>query len=257
MQTSFRKAEQQMRCFWKLEVPVDSEEALQSVELYLRTQFAKIREDYSDVVPSLWPLENDFLRLTKSSGGLFIFASTLVDYVGKENPVSRLKHIVSLISQGAAAGPSHWARNPFQVLDMLYTTIVSGIPSECLSNANLILAFYLLNRDTGSRDLHLLTVCNILGLEQHEAYSALRRLHSVLTLPSPNNAGRQPVQFLHASFSDFLKDSSRSQSYHIDMNKESLKIWRRCASITKLAPLISKSPISNCLRICCDQCDVK
>lgn len=45
-------------------VPIDSEEALESVEFYLCTEFTKTRDNYLDVVPTLWPSENGFLRLT-------------------------------------------------------------------------------------------------------------------------------------------------------------------------------------------------
>lgn len=241
LQASFRRVDEQVVGFSRLEVPMDSVEALRSVELYLRIEFSKIRHDYSDVVPPLWPSENDFLQLTKASSGLFIFASTLVDYVGKENPVLRLKHIVSLINQNTAhcRDASHQAKNPFRALDVLYTAIMSNVPPDALSTTKSILAFYLLGNaiQVTTQTSSLLFLCNILGLEQHAAYVALRKLHSVLAFPLPDQAHQEAVRFLHASFSDFLKDQSRSQSYYIDLDQELLKLWRRYGNFVKLAPV--------------------
>ncbi len=240
LQTSFRQVERQITHFWKLEVPIDSDEALRSVELYLRTEFAKIREEYSDVVSSSWPPEVDFLELTKASSGLFIFATTLVDYVGKENPVRRLKHILSLICRRATdhnGSSRQETSNPFHALDVLYSTIMSDIPSQSFATAKYLLAYYLQDNPYFK---YLQEVCNFLGLEQDEVYSVLRKLHSVLKFPPPDEAFRERIHFLHASFSDFLKDPSRSQSHFVDLNQEHLRMWRRYGSIVKLAPVRGK-----------------
>lgn len=227
LQASFRRVEEHLTQFWKLEVPVDSEEALRSVELYLRTMFSKIRHDYSDIVPPSWPSENDFLWLTRASSGLFIFASTLVDYVSKWDPVSRLRYILSRIGRGTLGSHGRGREsNPFHALDILYTAIMSDIPPDSLPTTKTILASYLLGDLVLVRNWNLLQLCNILGLEQHEVYAALRTLHSVLTFPPPGEAYEKPIQFLHDSFRDFLTNRSRSQSYYIDLDEELGNMWR-------------------------------
>lgn len=237
LQASFRQAEEQLTQFWKLEVPVNSEEALRSVELYLRAMFSKIRRDYSDIVPPSWPSENDFLWLTRASSGLFVFASTLVDYVSKGDPVSRLRYILSRIGRGTMDSHGRGRKvesNPFHALDILYTVIMSDIPPNSLPTTKTILASYLLGDLVLVRNWNLLHLCNILGLEQHEVYAALRTLHSVLTFPPPGEAYEKPIQFLHDSFRDFLTNRSRSQSYYIDLNEELGNMWRSYVNILKL-----------------------
>lgn len=173
-------------------MPIDSEEALQSMELYLRTELAKIQRAYSDMAPTIWPSENDFLRLVEASSWLFIFSSMLIDYIGKEDLVSRLKHIVFRIGQSALdhRDPSHDVKkkNPFCALDLLYTTIMSDISVDSLPITKTILGFYLLGDVVARGHLNLVLVCNILGIERHEAYAALRKLSSVLIFPSSEEA---------------------------------------------------------------------
>jgi hypothetical protein len=55
-----------------------------------------------------------------------------------------------------------------------------------------------------------LTLANFLDLNQPTFYRSLLRLHSVLNIPSAAQAHDRPIRVYHASFSDFLKDTSRS-----------------------------------------------
>ncbi len=229
LKTHFAKARANVGGFWELEVPIDSTDGQRDVELYLHTQFSKMHENNPDSVPPLWPSETDFSDVSGASSGLFVFASTLVAYLLGGDPVSRFKLVVSLIKVAAnrAIDPK---RNPFLMLDLIYTQIMSDVPEEVLSNTKLLLGFYLLTLSRPD-SRYLLQVANILGLGQHETYAALSKLYSVLDCPSPEKAHDNPVKFLHASFSDFLLDPSRSQTYFIDSNAEVTRVWHRCTEI--------------------------
>ncbi len=234
LKTRFSKVRTQIGVFWELEVPIDSDDSQRDVEHYLHTQFLSMRESSPDSIPPLWPSETDFSKISKVSSGLFVFASTLVAYLLGGNPVLRFKRIMSLINATAieAAEPKH---NPLLMLDLLYTQIMSGIPEEVLSTTNLLLGFFLLNFDLPNDypNRALLQVSNILGLGQHETYTALEKLHSVLDCPPSQRAVFRPVQFLHTSFSDFLLDSSRSRTYSFDLNAEATQLWQRCTEILR------------------------
>lgn len=227
LKTAFTKAKVDVTGFWELEVPIDSDDSLRDVERYLHTQFSKMRESHSDSIPPLWPSESDFLKLSEVSSGLFVFASTLVAYLLGGDPVSRLKYTIPLI-MAARTQTVNPKRNPFRVLDLLYTQIMSDVPEEVLSTTKLLLAIYL---SPVFRHLPLLSASNILDLEQYEVYAALRKLHSVLDVPSPQEAPQHLVRFLHASFSDFLLDPSRSQTYFIDLDEEASRIWGYCINV--------------------------
>lgn len=230
LKTQFARSKTDIGEYWELEVPVDSKESLRDVERYLHAQFSNMREKDPDSIPLLWPSESDFLKVAEVSSGLFVFASTLMAYLLQGDPVSRLKQVISLIktARTRTATPPH---NPFQILDLLYTQIMSDVPEEILSTTKLLLRFFLLPNSLGA--CPLAASSNILALEQHETYAALRNLHSVLDCPTPQNAGVQKVRFFHTSFADFLLDPSRSHIYFIDTKEEMSKIWQCC---TKLLP---------------------
>jgi hypothetical protein len=228
LQASFSRIKKKVSDdFWKLEVPIDSDEASQEVETYVRAAFKKIQEDFSDVVPARWPPEAHLLKIATTSSGLFVFASTCMAYIGDQNPVHRLNHIVGLIDHYREESHNvrpNLTRNPFELLDIVYHTIMDSVPTDIISTTRTILGFYLLeNGITGSPPL--IVACKILGYDQSDAYAALRGLHSVLRVP-PQDEPDTPLKFLHASFSDFLRDKSRSRIHWINMEKEIREVWR-------------------------------
>lgn len=244
LRTQFLKVEEGVAGFWELEVPIDSEESLRDVERYLHREFSDMHENYPDSIPPLWPSESDFLKVSEASSGLFLFASTLVGYLLGGDPVSRLRHVTCLIkaTRTQTIDPE---QNPFQNLDILYTQIMSDVPKEVLSTTKLLLGFYLLQ--TSRRSIPLLRASNILGLEQYEVYAALRKLRSVLNCPPHQEAAHRPVEFLHASFSEFLLDPSRSDTFSIGSN-EITKIWHCCAEVLhqyEIRHTISRSSLLN------------
>ncbi|KXN89316.1 hypothetical protein AN958_05814 [Leucoagaricus sp. SymC.cos] len=62
-------------------------------------------------------------------------------------------------------------------------------------------------------------LCNFLHIDQSTFYGALRKLHSVINIPEPEDADKSPLRFFHASFQDFLADTNRSRVYHIARTK--------------------------------------
>ncbi len=214
--------------FLEMEVPVNSDSSSRDVEHYLHAQFSNIRQSYFDSTPPLWPSATDFLRVVRASSGLFIFASTLIAYLLGGDPVSRLAHIIALI-EGSGIQFVDLEPNPFQALDLLYTQVMSDLPKEVLVTIKRLLGFYLVETAMmfDSTRAPLLEVCNALGLTQHTAYVALRKLGSVLAWPPPPEAERSRVHFLHSSFSDFLLDASRSKAYHINLSEELTNLWHR------------------------------
>ncbi len=227
---------------WELDIPVDSDQATRDVELFLHHQFEKISNTYSDLIPgdTLWPSDSDFVKIANKSSGLFVFASTVTNYISDEDPVYRLNVVVSLINHvDQHSGGSSADENPFLMIDLLYSSIMADIPKRLLPILKSLLGFYhlqsvIIHPLASKREkMGLVDACNILGFQQNEAYAALRKLRSVIIYPSPKAAQREDIRFFHASFSDFLLDSFRSGVYHIDLNLELVGIWRSFARIMK------------------------
>lgn len=217
---------------WQLHVPIDDEEGKADVQFFLRSSFKEIREQYPDATSCDWPSEEDISLIIKAASGLFIFASTVIRFVadpGISDPVSQLEIILSIISSTTTP----LEENPFATLDALYARIVSNIHPSTVPTVHRLLAHLLLRGDTlnianprVNHSYSLLVVSNILELKRNVVYSALRRLHSVLHIPPQSLAHEQHIRFLHASFSDYLKDKRRSGGFAIDLTEMNTYLWR-------------------------------
>lgn len=223
---------------WELQIPADSNQAIQDVEHFLNKEFEEIRNNNQDLGPR-WPSESDFVKVAKKSSGYFIFPSTVVKFIS-ENPFKHLGCVVRLIdrTEGQSIGAD---KNPFQFLDLLYSEIMKNIGEDLPIAKSLIGFFLLLDKIVAERlvvgqsgsKVGLVEACNILGLDQHEAYHALRKLQSVLICPPPKDALSEGIRFFHASFPEFLLDAARSGTYHIDSSRVLTRVWRRYSLVIK------------------------
>lgn len=207
-------------------IPVDSEQACRDVECYLRTEFENIRHHYPYHISSTfeWPTETQFLKLASAASGLFVFAAVLVRFIKNPDlgdPVGQLDLVLAMLDKLNLTAMSE---NPLAALDMLYSQILSPIPSSMLGVTKRILGHVLLQlRDRKS--YNFIHTCNLLSLRQHIAYGALQKLHSVVQVPSPESAVSIGLRFYHASFADYLLDPSRSRNFCINVEQTSNDIW--------------------------------
>ncbi|KAF9448862.1 hypothetical protein P691DRAFT_668629, partial [Macrolepiota fuliginosa MF-IS2] len=194
-------------------------ECWDDVNRYLRHELARIKDEYAYIMPPLWPSVDEFNELSWFTAGLFALASTGTKYIDDRtcaNPVKQLKKLLSFFKRAEAIG----ANNPLANLDLLYTQVLTDVPEEYLLTTWKILAYYTHLPRMPHRDvISAQVLCNFLRVDQGDFYSALRRLHSVIVVPSPEQAYQVPLYFYHASFQDFLKDPNRSGRFVIDEQK--------------------------------------
>ncbi|EKM77156.1 hypothetical protein AGABI1DRAFT_43853, partial [Agaricus bisporus var. burnettii JB137-S8] len=110
-------------------VPIDSTEACEDVEHFLRSSFKVVQKKYRHRGCSDWPSNADYLKLTAAASGLFIYAQVVMQFIGDSHyadPVSRLEVLISVIDRSNAIPTKE---NPFVHLDALYKEILSSIPS--------------------------------------------------------------------------------------------------------------------------------
>ncbi|KAJ3572143.1 hypothetical protein NP233_g3270 [Leucocoprinus birnbaumii] len=206
----------------KEEVSVDSPEACQDVERFLRTEFNKIR-DSDPVIQSLhhqWPPESQLLKLLAAALGLFAYADTVVRFVGDlvaGDPISRFELILDLIDNVSEPQSSALVTRgvqPMANLDALYQYLMSQVPPQNIPHLTEILAFVVFFPDVWGEmaKVSLVVMCNWLGMSANVTYGALRQLHSVLYVPLPQDAhdNHQHIRVYHKSFSDFILDPERS-----------------------------------------------
>jgi hypothetical protein len=227
---------------WSEHIPIDSTEACNDVERFLRSSFKTIRKKFRNSVPGDWPSDTDFLKLTAAASGLFIYAEVVMQFIKDPNhadPVSRLELLLSIIDHSEGTSTKE---NPFVHLDALYHEIVSSIPSNLRPTAKRVLGFVssghysLVLRNTG-RGVSLRGMSILLGLTRHVIYTCVIKCHSTLGVPDWKVAHKEPLTILHASFIDYLRDTDRSGEFYvgsdedvdIDFASRLFTIWDECS----------------------------
>jgi len=202
------------------------------IQVFLQDGFAKICAKHADIlchVEQPWPSESIIDLLVQRSSGQFIYAATVLKFVGADfcSPTKQLDLVLMPDSKA------------FSDLDQLYTQILSVYPSTAniVQVLGIILAF-----DTTSLTPQVIE--DILGMEEGEVKLVLRGLSSLIAFVGDENEEyltkrvRNPyvgsVYLTHASFRDYLVDSSRSGPFHINQwaHKNQAIIWS-FALITK------------------------
>lgn len=206
----------------RVEVPVNSTQACLDVERYLRFEFDSIREKYPLVFDldegEQWPPETQFVKVAKSSSGLFLFATVAaryIDDVNYGNPISQLKQVIDAIDSVPQADDDlSTVATPFAALDALYTQILSQIPASVFPMTKRILGCITKPYPTLGFSSFSKT-CNWLGMPQADAYGSLQKLHAVVGIPRPEERERG-IQAFHVSFIDYLIAPARSGSFYLD-----------------------------------------
>ncbi|ESK82707.1 nwd2 [Moniliophthora roreri MCA 2997] len=209
----------------------DDKGATRDIATYFRDEFSALRKRHpalrhTDM--SHWPGEDVVHQLVQRACGQFIFAVTVIKYLKSEDdaPKERLNAILSI-------GTEKLSASPYPDLDLLYRQILQACPNWDKTRRIISLLMtpnYHESRHEnyrrdgfrcfGSTGLHcdLITwrstrvIALLLELEPGEVRSLIFRLHAVLGVPRSHDAD---IRILHASFTEFLLDSTRSGSYHV------------------------------------------
>ena len=170
------------------------------IRVFLQDGFAKICAESS--IPSRlekpWPGEGIIDLLVHRSSGQFIYAATILKFVGADF-CSPTKQLALVLKPDPTA---------FSDLDQLYTQILSVYPSTV--NIVQILGIIIATRLIASVPE---VIEDILGMEDGELKLVLRGLSSLM---DEDWKGNRVPHFAHASFSDYLFDSSRSGPFHVN-----------------------------------------
>ncbi|EKM77945.1 hypothetical protein AGABI1DRAFT_129734 [Agaricus bisporus var. burnettii JB137-S8] len=235
------------RSYWSEYIPIDSTEACEDVERFLRSRFKETRKKFRHTIHNDWPSDSDFLKLTVAASGLFIYAEVVMQFIrdpGYADPVSRLEVLLSVIDRFNAAPTEE---NPFVHLDALYSEILSSIPFTGLWPTTKLFLRVTINGEyiaggvyfvEGVRYPFTLRGMSILfGITQNVIYASLDKCRSTLEIPEWKVAHKAVVAFHHASFSDFLGDPRRSGNFYIGTHSDTssaiqmrvLEVWNKCS----------------------------
>ena len=179
------------------------------IEVFLRDGFAKICANNSILshIERPWPGEGIVDLLVQRSSGQFIYAATILKFVGADF-CSPTKQLALILKPDSTA---------FSDLDQLYTQILSIYPTA----VNIV---HILGIISIFHGWLAEVVEDIFGMEEGELKLVLRGLSSLMKDENDDdgnglNSGATSYvipHFAHASFGDYLFDSSRSGPFHVN-----------------------------------------
>jgi len=196
------------------------------IRLYLTEKLTTLATRRSDLdLSEVWPSDKDIAVLVKKSSGLFIFASTVVRFIGSEHhdPRERLQLIVSKVDDTSHEGATG--------IDSLYSQVLrdafSGIQEETVFvDLKRILGAVVLALNPLSRD----GLVQLLDIDSTVISTRLRHLHSVILVPTDR---AKEIRIFHKSFPDFLQNPYRCRDpkFHIDHPMRHGEIALRCLDL--------------------------
>ena len=202
------------------------------IKLFLKTRFANIVNNRSNCdLGEDWPSPHDIDILCEKAAGFFIYAATVVKFVGSwhHQPDKRLSLITSL--------PQDTSREGGSGIDLLYTQVlmqafqdVDSQDHEFYSELKSVVGAVLLVFNP----LSIKTLSELLrGCHTTPRMStALRALHSLILVPeSPED----PVCTFHKSFPDFLTDPHRctDEQFFVDSSVHHTELLLSCLALMK------------------------
>ena len=215
-------------------IALDSDEhkSDDDIRRFLEDRFEVIKQTHSKrmYIPLDWPGSNTINTLVRKSSGQFIYASTVIKYVGSEyhSPCRRLETLL-----GIREAPSDGHDLPFVELDSLYTHILSStrvadvettcrVVALCISYFDSVIWMWdeRTEEEFGPNGFEFIGV--MMDKDEEELSLILSELGSIIFLDCDCNW----FEVLHASIADFLFDPRRS--HHLYVNRGSLNAQIAC-----------------------------
>ena len=187
------------------------------IEIYLKDGFNRIYEQHKQFMADIekpWPSDGVIDLLIQKASGQFIYAATVLKFVGEEyyRPNKQLDIVLQPTPRRSTAFPD---------LDALYTQILLTCPhrASLLLILGTILTFHCPQLPEVIED-----ICH---MERNEVNLVLRSLRSLVRIPGiecrssqheePEGEDDTGLRFYHASFHDFLVDEDRSGPFYINL----------------------------------------
>jgi hypothetical protein len=181
------------------------------IHTYFRSRFSAIHSEnrLMQDVPRPWPSDPDVQILVQNASGLFIFASTLVDFVNDGSDLPQRKLATALRTHAG--------------LDRLYAQVLTLAGPHCGHFERTIGTIMLLQSP-----LSTISLAHLLQLEAGDILQALLGIQSIVMIPEDNKG---PVRPFHTSLRDFLTARERSRDFFIDPPMRHLSIATDCLRV--------------------------
>ncbi|KAJ7722069.1 hypothetical protein DFH07DRAFT_1007248 [Mycena maculata] len=204
-----------------------------AIRIYLQDEFKRIQLQYAARgidLGAVWPPAEALDHLVTKSSGIFIYAATVIRFVDDQysHPTDQLQSVLSLDPQSTAP------------LDDLYTKILSALPQE---QKELRILHTLWRTTMGMDGLQWMDpeeIDMLLDLHRGTCRISLRALESLFSVPPIRRrlASLKSIEFLHASFADYLCDARRSGQWCVSIP------WLQSDYLHSIIRMLSTPPVT-------------
>ncbi|KAF5323731.1 hypothetical protein D9619_012972 [Psilocybe cf. subviscida] len=181
------------------------------IRLFIVAELARIKNTHhlGHALGAHWPSKNSIKSIVDKSSGQFIYAATVLRFIAHSSasPAHSLDRVLGLRPVTKSS--------PFAQLDAIYTYVFSQV-EDWESTKDVLAAQIFYSANFSDLLVPLDDILQPLGHEAGELASYTSDLTAVLV--HSERMGEELV-FYHASLSDFLRDSTRSGIYHIDLSE--------------------------------------
>lgn len=214
------------------------------IRVYLVHHLKRIAYANPGINERAWPPEPNLSALVERSGGLFIFASTVVKYVDvKGSPASRLDNLIRI--PVAVTMDERYSQLDRLYLQVLKTAMLGGRPASEWS--------VYLKRVAGAvaliqNPLPEEALVQLLNYKHDSTRAALHSLGAVVIIPDkPMENPATVVRIFHPSFPDFITNPKRCDDARFLVKKTAhyALIARRCLEILNVHLHVDMCHIDN------------
>jgi hypothetical protein len=202
---------------------------------FFKHQLAEIRDGYNDGLPedvqlsSDWPSQTILSTLVHMAVPLFIFAAIICRFINDDQVGDPKGQLAKVLQYRKTTASSDLAQLGFTYLPVLDQLVRNAGPNRSLildEFHDVVGSIILLAEPLSVSSLAVL-VKYTREYTPESIWSKLRRLHSVLDIPSKADS---PVRIFHLSFRDFLVND-HTHDFSINEKEYHAKIAERCLQI--------------------------
>ena len=202
-------------------------EAYDDIQRFFEKEFKAVNirlSDYLMNVKKPWPSPEDIESLVKKSQGLFIYASTLVKFVGAMEPKDSIPP-TPMLDYEVPILPANKLKSAMMQhngLNGLYLQVLGDAPYSANPDfMHIFGALYLMPTQSSIMNLVM-----FLGLKDSDHLDQLLRgCKSILRIPESNSG---TISFFHASLHDFLTNKDHSLHFYVDPIEQHLSLLDDC-----------------------------
>jgi WD40 repeat protein len=196
------------------------------IRAYFNASFAKIAAARPELGLFNWPSKKDIDVLVDLTNVLFVFAATVVRFVGtpKYSPRSRLDILLAR-RESQSEMPYYWLDQLYiQVLQTSVRSDQKEIAEELCERLRNVVGVIVASQQPLSVSVHAI----LLNVDQAEVQLMVESLSSLLL-----STHSEPVRIFHPSFPDFIVDPRRCDNprFRVSLDEHHLRLARGCLVI--------------------------